>query len=194
MLRLGVADEVGILLVVIMLPRGKQFVAMAVAQLPQEKVGAVLNGAIPQRIRLDADGQAAERIALFRPRQHWSLIAQPPDVAKKSEHQHRRNADSNSDLYPSESHPERKFIWMATYGKITSGSTCTNGEERLSSDRRLVERDNLLQGTPNVLAPQIQEFGAQLEPPSCIFVAGPVLMAVHYKRERNVKPPSKGEG
>src|ERR1700689_69729 len=98
MLRLGVADEVGVLLAVVVLPTSEQLVAVAVAQLAQEEVGAMLNRAIAQRIHLDADRQAAERITVFGARQHWSLIAQPPDVAEKSKHQQRGSADSNADL------------------------------------------------------------------------------------------------
>ena len=121
MLRFGVADEVRILFTVVMLPLGEQLIAVAVAKLVQKLVGAVLNGAVAERIHPDADGQASERIMVFGARQHRSLIAQPPDVAEKSKHHQRRDANSNPDLYASEPHPERKFIGSATYGKITSG-------------------------------------------------------------------------
>src|SRR5271169_2907080 len=131
MLRLGVADEVGVLFTVVVLPRGEQFVAVAVAQLAKKQIGAVFNRAVAQRIHADADRKPGERIVVLGPRQHWSLIVQPPDVAKKSKHQQRASADRNPDLCASKSHPETKFIWMATYGKITAGgreSTCTCGE------------------------------------------------------------------
>src|SRR6202035_3203286 len=131
MLRLGIADEMRILLAVVVLPLGEQLVAVAVAQLVQKLVGAVLNGAVAEGIHPNADGQASERIMVFGARQHRSLIAQPPDVAEKSKHQQRRHANSNTDLYASEPHPERKFIWSATSRKITAGSrdgTCTYGE------------------------------------------------------------------
>jgi hypothetical protein len=131
MLRLGVADEMRILLAVVVLPLGEQLVAVAIAKLVQKLVGAVLNGAVAEGIHPNADGQASERIMVFGARQHRSLIAQPPDVAEKSKHQQRRYANSNTDLYASEPHPERKFIWSATSRKITAGSrngTCTYGE------------------------------------------------------------------
>ena len=130
MLRLGVADEVGILLAVIVLPPGKHIVAVAITQLAQKQVGAVLNRAVAQWIHPDADRQAGQRIVVFGPRQHWSLIAQPPDVAKKNKHQQRAGGDGNADLRASETHPDRKSIEITTYGKITSGSrgrTCTDG-------------------------------------------------------------------
>src|ERR1700683_1948248 len=101
---------------------------MAVAQLVKKFVCAVLNGAVAQRIHADADRQPGQSIALLGARQHRSLIAQPIDVAEKSKHQHRGNADSNANLYASKSHPESKFIRMTTYGKITGGErerTCT---------------------------------------------------------------------
>src|SRR5258708_24526789 len=128
MLRLGIADKVSILLAVIVLPNGEQFVAVSIAQLAEKNVDAVLNGAVAQGIHPNADRQASQRIVVFGPRKHWSLIAQPPDVAEKSKHQQRGHADSYADLYASEPHPERKFIRMATYGKITAGErgrTCT---------------------------------------------------------------------
>jgi hypothetical protein len=131
MLRLGVADEMRILLAVVVLPLGEQLVAVAVAKLVQKLVGAVLNGAVAEGIHPNADGQAGERIMVFGARQHRSLIAQPPDVAEKSKHHERRDANSNTDLYASKPHPERKFIWSATSRKITAGSrngTCTCGE------------------------------------------------------------------
>src|SRR5580704_798718 len=131
MLRFGIADEMRILLAVVVLPLGEQLVAVAVAKLVQKLVGAVLNGAVAEGIHPNADGQASERIMVFGTRQHRSLIAQPPDVAEKSKHHQRRDANSNTDLYASEPHPERKFIWSATSRKITAGSrdwTCTYGE------------------------------------------------------------------
>jgi hypothetical protein len=145
MLRLGVADEMRILLAVVVLPPGEQLIAMAVAKFVQKLVGAVLNGAVAQRIHPDADGQASERIMVFGSRQHRSLIAQPPDVAEKSKDHQRRDANSNTDLYASESHPEGKFIWSATSRKITAGSrdgTCTYGESGRCPEAGLV-RQNL---------------------------------------------------
>src|ERR1700735_5747976 len=130
MLRFGVADEMRILLAVVVLPLGEQLVAVAVAKLVQKLVGAVLNGAVAEGIHPNADGQASERIMVFGARQHRSLIAQPPDVAEKSKHHQRGDANSNTDLYASEPHPERKFIWSETSRKITAGSrdgTCTYG-------------------------------------------------------------------
>jgi hypothetical protein len=131
MLRFGIADEMRILLAVVVLPLGEQLVAVAVAKLVQKLVGAVLNGAVAEGIHPNADGQASERIMVFGARQHRSLIAQPPDVAEKSKYHQRGDANSNTDLYASEPHPKRKFIWSATSRKITAGSrdgTCTYGE------------------------------------------------------------------
>ena len=96
MLRLRVADEVGVLLAVVVLPAGEQIVAVSIAQLAKKNIGAVLNGAVAQRIHPDADRQAGQRIAIFGARQHRSLIAQPPDVAEKSKHQQRASADGNT--------------------------------------------------------------------------------------------------
>ena len=130
MLRFGIADEMRILLAVVVLPLGEQLVAVAVAKLVQKLVGAVLNGAVAEGIHPNADGQASERIMVFGARQHRSLIAQPPDVAEKSEYQQRAYARSDRDLGASKAHPESKFIRMATYGKVTSGLrgwTCTSG-------------------------------------------------------------------
>jgi hypothetical protein len=139
-LRLGIADEVCILLAVVMLPLGEQLIAMAVAKFVQKLIGAVLNGAVAQRVHPDAHGQTRQRIMIFGARQHRSLIAQPPDVAEKSKHHQRRDANSNTDLYASEPHPERKFIWSATSRKITAGSrdgTCTYGESGRPGSRFL---------------------------------------------------------
>jgi len=129
MLGLRVADEVGILLAVVVLPFGEQIVTVAVAQLAKKEVGAVFNRAVAQRIHPDADGQAAKRVAVFRSRQHRPLIAQPPDVTEKSKHQQRANADGNADLCASKPHPE-EFIRLARYSKVTGGRrdrTCTIG-------------------------------------------------------------------
>src|SRR5580692_7392863 len=93
-----------VLLAVIVFPLGEQFVAVAVAQLTDKFVGAMLNGAIAQRIHADADGQAGQSIALFGARQHWSLIAQPIDVAEKSTDQQHRNGNSDAHLYASKTH------------------------------------------------------------------------------------------
>src|ERR1700733_6174715 len=104
---------------------------MSIPQLAKKKISTVLNRAVAQRIHPDADRQAGQRIVVFGARQHRSLLAQPPDVAEKSKYQQRANANSNADLCPSESHPERNFIGIATYRKITSVSrdrTCTSGE------------------------------------------------------------------
>ncbi len=103
-LRLGIADEVRVLLAVVVFPLVEKFVTVAVAQFMQEFVGTVLNRAVSQRIHPNAHRQPGERIVIFRARQHRSLIAQPPDVAEKSKHQQRANADSNADLCASEPH------------------------------------------------------------------------------------------
>src|ERR1700728_51098 len=131
MLRLGIADEVSVFLAVVVLPSREQFVAMAIAQLAKKQVSAVLNGTVAQRIHANADRQTAKRIAVLGARKHRSLIAQPPDVAKKSKDQQRASADGNRDLCAGKTHPERDFIWMARDGKITSGvcgRTCTSGK------------------------------------------------------------------
>ena len=86
-----------------------QFARDLDAQLADKFVGAVLNGAVAQRVHADADGQSGQSIALFGARQHRSLIAQPVDVAEKSEHQHCGNADSNAYLYASEAHPSESL-------------------------------------------------------------------------------------
>src|SRR5580698_695222 len=104
MLRLRVANEVGILLAVVVLPTGEQLVAVAVPQLAKKQIGAVLNRPVAQRIHSDANWQSGQRVAVFGPRQHWPLIAKPPDVAQKSKHQQRSGTHSNSDLCSSKSH------------------------------------------------------------------------------------------
>src|SRR5580693_3759573 len=115
MLRLRIADEVGILLAVVVLPPGEHIVAVAVAQLPKKKVSAVLNRPVAQGVHSNADRQAGQRIVILGPRQHRSLITQPPDVAKKSKHQQRRGADGNSDLCPGKSHlREILYGWQIT--------------------------------------------------------------------------------
>ncbi len=137
MLRLRVADEVRVFLAIVVLPLREQVVAVTVAQLAKKKIGAVLNRTVAERIHPDADRQPRERVVVFGARQHRSLIAQPPDVTEKSKHQQRASGDGNRDLCASEAHPERKFIGMATYGKITSGGrggTCTSGDEIYGSD------------------------------------------------------------
>src|ERR1700676_3504079 len=104
MLLLRIADEVGIFLAVVVLPFGEQFVAVAIAQLAKKKVGAVLNGAVAQGIHLDCDWQAREGIVIFGTREHRSLIAEPPDVAEKSEDQQRAHADGDRELGASKAH------------------------------------------------------------------------------------------
>src|SRR5580692_349911 len=129
-LRLGGADVAGIFLVIIALPVGQQLVAVAVANGVQEFSRSLLGGAVAQRIHLDADGQAAERVALFRPRQHRSLIAEPPHVPQKHRDQQDTGADGNADLCASEGH-YKKFMEMtretARLPPEDPERTCTSG-------------------------------------------------------------------
>jgi hypothetical protein len=109
----------------------------------QKFVGAVLDGAIAERIHPDTDGQTAKRIVILGTRQHRSLIAEPPNVAKKTEDQQRASADSNADLCAGKTHCERKFIGMATSRKITAGRrerTCTAARKDHAAKRKARSR------------------------------------------------------
>src|SRR5579872_5063576 len=116
---------------------------MTIAQLAQKKIGAVLDRAVAQRVHPDADRQAGERIVVFGTRQHRRLIAQPPDVAEKSENQQRACADGDGDLCAGEPHAAAKFIRVATYGKITSGEARKDMYERGVRRRRRESRSLL---------------------------------------------------
>jgi len=76
MLRFGVADEVSILLPVVVLHSESSLIAVAVAQLVQKFISAVLDRPIAQRIhRILTAGRSKDHGR--RSAQHWSLIAQP---------------------------------------------------------------------------------------------------------------------
>src|ERR1700730_5599784 len=64
----------------------------------------MLRRAIAQRIHLDADRQSGQRIVIFRAREHRPLIAQPPDIADKHQHQQSSGAYGNPDLCAGEGH------------------------------------------------------------------------------------------
>ena len=106
MLRLGVADIVGVLLMIVVFPFGEELVAASVAQRVEKLASCTFGRPVAHRIHLDADWQATERIVLFGARQHRPLIAQPPDVAEKHQHNQSSGADSNADLSAVRGHPE----------------------------------------------------------------------------------------
>ena len=98
MLRLRTANVFRVFLVVVVLPLCQQIIAVSIAQLAQKLVGRLFGRAVAQWIHPDADRQSGERIVILGPSQHWPLIAQPPQVAHKHQHQQRSGADRNADL------------------------------------------------------------------------------------------------
>src|SRR3982074_3542027 len=98
MLRFGIANEVSIFLAIVVLPVREQIVAATVTHFPEKLPSRLLRGAIPQWVELYTYRQASQRIVIVRTGKHRPLIAQPPHVAKKSQHQQHASAHSDTDL------------------------------------------------------------------------------------------------
>jgi hypothetical protein len=85
-------------------------------------------------------------------REDWALIAQPPDIAKKSKHQQRRRADSDTDLCASKSHLTKSLSgWQLparlppedATGHVRMGRSETLQEAGSSLDSRPDRNDNI---------------------------------------------------
>src|SRR5207248_5954217 len=76
----------------------------AIAEFPHQFVGRLFGGPVPQWIHANAHRQSRERIVILRPRQHRTLIAQPPQVAQKHQYQEHSGAGRNADLRLSKGH------------------------------------------------------------------------------------------
>ena len=108
MLRLGVANELGVVLAVIVFPFAEFVVAVSVAHFVMNFLAACSVVRSRSGLRLMQMG-VRKRIVLHGTRQHWPLIVQPPEIANEHYDHQRSGAGGNADLSFREGHS--RSVW-----------------------------------------------------------------------------------
>src|ERR1700691_2346644 len=106
MLSLGVTEEIGSLLAVVLFPLAEELAAIAVAHLGDKAIGGVFDRAIAKGIHGDADRHLGQRIAFFGARQNWRLVAEPIQIAQKHQDKQASGAQCDREMGAGNLHHE----------------------------------------------------------------------------------------
>src|SRR5882724_10124087 len=134
MLGLRIADELRALLAIVLFlfPLCQSLAAVSIAHFANKIACCPFDRAIAKWIHGDTERHMAQRIALVRTRQHWRLVAEPPQIAQEHQDEQTRPPNGNAEMSAGKLHL-KSLGQSSSVRKITRETGVTRGPDNLLS-------------------------------------------------------------